>query len=345
MHVWIQQGSYPLINASSSDEFPTLQYYTERTSLEWVQLVSSYKPSDSVVHPVYNPLPGSWFVAAYLEPEDEPIGFLQKKCRYSLGSIALWTKTDNVELILPNSEERQIFRTRRHFSYYKFYVPSDISRFIVTVFNCKVKLKHERPKLSSESCIDYVGLRARALPLHNPIDHEQQGLKNVSATANATFTEERPYEGAYYYLLVVTHGQVEFEVDLRLIGCGESGLYGPGQRDWYLNERGLIWDGDPGSNNSSERQPKEPQAGFQLFSTRQKTQRNADGDNKLSAVENVDDDSAFNVESLEAFVSNNTVSPSCISKFDFTRVENVRPFNVIYMLQVNYDLWVHLSKI
>jgi hypothetical protein len=49
--------------------------------------------------PVYNPMPGSWFIAAYLEPMDEPLGFLQNKCRYSLGSIALWTNADNVDLI------------------------------------------------------------------------------------------------------------------------------------------------------------------------------------------------------------------------------------------------------
>ena len=29
------------------------------------------QPSDSVVHPVYNPQPGSWFAVAYIEKEDE----------------------------------------------------------------------------------------------------------------------------------------------------------------------------------------------------------------------------------------------------------------------------------
>jgi hypothetical protein len=99
VHVWIQYGSYPVINASSVDEFPTSRYYTERSNLEWLTLESAHKPADSVVHPVYNPMPGSWFIAAYLEPMDEPLGFLQNKCRYSLGSIALWTNADNVDLI------------------------------------------------------------------------------------------------------------------------------------------------------------------------------------------------------------------------------------------------------
>ena len=90
VHVWIQHGSYPVINASSTVEFPTSDYYGERSYMEWLTLESAYKPSDTLVHPVYNPKPGSWFVAAYLEPANVPSGFLRQKCRYSLGSIALW---------------------------------------------------------------------------------------------------------------------------------------------------------------------------------------------------------------------------------------------------------------
>jgi hypothetical protein len=51
VHVWIQYGSYPVINASSVDEFPTSRYYTERSNLEWLTLESAHKPADSVVHP------------------------------------------------------------------------------------------------------------------------------------------------------------------------------------------------------------------------------------------------------------------------------------------------------
>ena len=35
---------------------------------------------NSVVHAVYNPLPGSWFAVAYLENYEEPHG-LSRKCR------------------------------------------------------------------------------------------------------------------------------------------------------------------------------------------------------------------------------------------------------------------------
>ena len=42
-----------------------------------------------------------------------------------------------------------------------------------------------------------------------------------------------------------------------------SGLYGPGQNDWYLDEKGLMH-----SDTFDQSQPKEPTTGFQLFASR-----------------------------------------------------------------------------
>ncbi len=63
---------------------------------EWIKSVSfqlfvysAYQPKNSAVFPIYNPLPGSWFVAAFLEPFSESLGF-RHKCKYSLGSIGKW---------------------------------------------------------------------------------------------------------------------------------------------------------------------------------------------------------------------------------------------------------------
>lgn len=42
-----------------------------------------------------------------------------------------------------------------------------------------------------------------------------------------------------------------------------KGLYGPGQHDWFLDEKGLMH-----SEKFNKSQPKEPTAGFQLFSAR-----------------------------------------------------------------------------
>ena len=42
-----------------------------------------------------------------------------------------------------------------------------------------------------------------------------------------------------------------------------SGLYGPGQNDWYLDEKGLMH-----SEKLNQSLPKEPTTGFLLFATR-----------------------------------------------------------------------------
>lgn len=335
VNIWIQQGSFPVINASRSHDFPDFIYFKERTALEWLTVQSAYQPADSAVHPVYNPLPGSWFVAAYLDPYDEPLGFLRKKCRYSLGSIALWSRADNVDLVQPNRQ--QTFRTRKHFSYYKFYVPDDVDSFELAISNCVVRLRNDRLTINAKACIDYIGIRAKALPFHNPTQY-QDSRKNVSSNETVVFQEARPYRASYYYILVVSHGQVTFDLNLQLLGCGETGLYGPGQRNWYLNERGLMWDEGydiESDDNSSSRHPKEPTTGFQLFATR---------------LKHVEDSNYYLEGSNDSDDNNNSGGANmsqCISTFDFTRVDNVRPFNVVYMLQGRswYTKWLTVLEL
>ena len=77
------------------------------------------------------------------------------------------------------------------------------------------------------------GIRASALPLHRPNEFQQE-WKNLSSNATATFIENRPYEGVYYYVLVVSNGRVGFDINLKINHCGDSGIYGPSQKDWYL---------------------------------------------------------------------------------------------------------------
>ena len=119
-NIVIQHGSFPVFNSADNSSFPD-SFFVERTHLDKLKTWSDYQPSDSIVHAVYNPLPGSWFAVAYLSPFEERYG-LSQRCRYSLGSIALWSRAENVDLILPNSPEVKTYTTKRAFSYYKFYV-------------------------------------------------------------------------------------------------------------------------------------------------------------------------------------------------------------------------------
>ena len=337
VHVWIQHGSYPVINASSTEEFPPHQYFVERSHMDWLTLESAYKPSETLVHPIYAPLSGSWFAVAYLEPFNEPVGFLRKPCRYSLGSIALWNKAENVARIQPYRQEQ--FITQKHFSYYKFYSPDDISQFSLTLSNCVSLLKHPRPLSNNQTCIEYIGLRANALPLHQPVDFQQE-WRNLSANASATFIENRPYESTHYYLLVVSYGRVVFDVLLEFQHCGESGIYGPVQKEWYLNERGLVYDGKS-DEDQEPNNPKEPTSGFQLFSSRSRLQSGAENEGFSLAR---DDSLASSVSTLvnSSAIGSGSSFSNCISKFDFTRIDNVRAFSVIYMIQGRswYTKWL-----
>lgn len=319
--IHIQQGSFPVFSADNSS-FPK-SFYLKRTGLASLRTTSDFQPSDSAVHPVYNPEPGSWFAVAYLSPYEQEHGLL-RKCRYSLGSVALWSRVENMQLILPNVV--QTFRTQNHFSYFKFFVHDDVDAFKLVVSNCVVRVRHPRPEHSARTCIDFVDLRAKALPFHTT-DSETARL-NISSSDNVTFIETRPHKATTYYVIVVSHGEVSFDVELRLRDCGENGLYGKQQRDWYLSERGLMW-----SETYNASQPKEPENGFQLFSL--------NSDARVTAETSLGD-SEFRHQHVWTADENDTLQQACYSTFDFTRIENVAEFNVNYLLQGRswYTKWL-----
>ena len=72
-------------------------------------------------------------------------------------------------------------------------------------------LRTSKKDANNTTCIEYVGLRAKALPLHRPMEFQQE-WRNLSTNATAIFTENRPYEAVHYYLLIVSNGRVSFDV-------------------------------------------------------------------------------------------------------------------------------------
>ena len=79
----------------------------------------------------------------------------------------------------------------------------------------QVLLRTSKPDANNKTCIEYVGLRAKALPLHRPMEFQQE-WRNLSTNATAIFTENRPYEAVHYYLLIVSNGRVSFDYNLLL---------------------------------------------------------------------------------------------------------------------------------
>ncbi len=80
----------------------------------------------------------------------------------------------------------------------------------------------------------------KALPLHEPrvwSDDETQSISNLTSGGNATFVEMRPFQSSYYYVLVVTQGQVSFDLSLEFYGCKNLFYF---QLLWHLNKTTKI---------------------------------------------------------------------------------------------------------
>jgi len=322
--IHLQHGSYPVVSADNSS-FPA-SLYTQRTGLHTIHTRSAHQPHDSTIFPVYNPLPGTWFAAAYLAPYEERIQQqgLHHKCRYSLGSIALWTRAEQVDLIIPY--KKKTYATKKHFSYFKFFIPENVNTFKLELSGCKVMTRIVSHIFRDDDCIEYVNLRDRALPKHNP---GTAGFTNISHNSSVTFSEKRPYRNAFYYLLVVSSSEVEFELQLNYTECGTSGIYGRRQRNWYLTEEGLKYNATTGSLT-----PKEPTKGFQLFTVSDKVL-------KQDPKSNFDLATLFDSDKEEEDEVH-----KCRSLFDFTRVDNVEEFSTNFFLQGKswYTKWVTVTN-
>lgn len=320
--IYLQHGSFPVMAADNSTFSSNL--FTQRTSLHLIKTQSAFQPHDSTIFPVYNPLPGTWFVAAYLAPYEEKIiqQGIHHRCRYSIGSIALWTRAEQVDLIIPY--EKKTYTTKKHFSYYKFFIPDNVNNFVLTVSNCVIKTKVNSRIFSKDECIEYANMRDRALPKHNP---GIGGFINMSQNATITFKEDRPYKDSFYYLLIVSSAEVSFDLDLDHSECGNSGIYGKKQKNWYLSEEGLKYNA-----TSGHLEPKEPKHGFQLFTVNDNLPGEED--------KNFDLGSKFDDEKK----NDNSV---CRSTFDFTRVDNVEEFSTNYFLQGKswYTKWVTVTNL
>ena len=318
VEIWLQHGSFPVMSPHNSS-FPS-NMMRVRTDLHMVRAVSAYNPHDSTILPVYNPLPGTWYAAAYLTPFEEKIiqQGIHQQCRYSLGSIALWSVADSVQTINPHVTGTYV--TRKHFSYFKFYIGENIQRFTVTLGNCSVNSPRPLSGAESDECIEYASMRASGLPLHT-VQHG--GVTDIKINTTASLTEDRPYRDSYYYLLVVTSNTVSFTFSMDYKECGKPGLYGKKQKDWVMTEEGLKY------NSSSAEADKEPKHSFQLFTVDVKLPKEVEENFDLPKTE------AGQEKEKEDEVS-------CRSTFDFTRIDLAEEFSTNFILQSRsfYTKWL-----
>ncbi|CAL4153422.1 unnamed protein product [Meganyctiphanes norvegica] len=226
MKILVQHGSYPVVNVNNK----TFQgyMYIQRSQLHKLTLHAAYQPHDASVLPVYNPLPGSWFAAAYIPNWTEQMqqeGIIHK-CRYSLGSIAMWTQKDHVKTL--NVGMTQTIHTKENLSYYRFFVPSNTWYLEVKLTSCHIWERRMDPDTGSVMfrwCANSIVLEARSLPLiplgqsSNPNNSNNSVITNITEAGRHVFYERHPYADGYYYLLVNTEGETLLDVTITTKEC------------------------------------------------------------------------------------------------------------------------------
>ncbi|XP_025987542.1 post-GPI attachment to proteins factor 6 isoform X2 [Solenopsis invicta] len=213
VYIHVRFGSYPLITVNN-EIFPMTES-TKRDDGIMVTTTTAYQPKNVTVVPIYEPQPGDWFAAAYMSHWDEKVQQqgLGHKCQYSIGTVALWSQIDNIENIPINYQTR--LRTSSTTAYYKIYIPSGVSSFRLSVWNCSFTLHTFRD--IRKPCIEAAHLKGRVLPISNHF-HPLES-KSLTTNASYSFVESSPYEDSYYYLLIISSSIIEFNVKIDTIEC------------------------------------------------------------------------------------------------------------------------------
>ncbi|XP_043279412.1 transmembrane protein 8B-like isoform X2 [Venturia canescens] len=163
VHIYLQSGSYPIINANNAT-FPS-HMNSERNNTIRLSTMTTYDAKTTAVVPVNSPEPGDWFVGAYMSHWDEKVQQqgLGHKCRYSIGSVAIWLQTNGMQTI-PMGYKKKM-RTMEPSNYYKIYIPSGTWHFRVTISGCKPVFRTSNE--TSDLCIRGLALEGRVLPIFN----------------------------------------------------------------------------------------------------------------------------------------------------------------------------------
>ncbi|XP_071439145.1 post-GPI attachment to proteins factor 6 [Hetaerina americana] len=215
VHVYVQHGSYPLINATTSNFPPNT--YIGRTSWHHFTTKSSFEPRNPTIFPVYNPLPGNWYAAAYVPNWDMQVKQegISRKCHYSLGSVTIWSQIKNVSII-PTGSKKEVFSAGAS-SFYKFYIPSQTWHFSLNISNCNFRIPSMKEKGGNltQNCMLYVAINAKALPSSN----QKGAVTNVTEGSGHSFTVTEPFTDCYYYLLVISEARISFNAEIITKEC------------------------------------------------------------------------------------------------------------------------------
>ncbi|KAJ8678765.1 hypothetical protein QAD02_014552 [Eretmocerus hayati] len=211
VHIFLKWGSYPVMPINNTTTSPNVR--VNHNDTVHVSTVTAFEPNTMTILPINSPQPGDWFVGAYLTHWDKKV--LQKglgsDCRYSLGSVSVWSEINDINNIPLNHPIK--IKTSETISYYKIYIPMGTLDFRVDIWGCSSNLKRSFP---SDICIKDMVLKERTLPIYNHSDPRALKLSSMDTHA---FTEISPYQDDYYYLMVVSDKSISLNIKITVHEC------------------------------------------------------------------------------------------------------------------------------
>ncbi|KAF0311819.1 Post-GPI attachment to proteins factor 6 [Amphibalanus amphitrite] len=223
VHVFLQYGSYPVINHGNGSAL-----YDRGDSLRRLTVVSTPQPHPATELTVEAPQPGQWYAAAYIADADRAVSQqgLSHHCQYSLGSIGYWRQ--ETPQLLPVNQPVTVLTIARQ-SFFRFFVPSGVESVSVSVSGCRPADSGAPPPDAVHPCLAWVGLRPSALPNGqaatdgDPLSWDggppQWSISGLRSGATHTLRPELLWHDVYYYLALVADNSAELTVTVTLRQC------------------------------------------------------------------------------------------------------------------------------
>ncbi|KAM7287184.1 post-GPI attachment to proteins factor 6 [Ixodes scapularis] len=211
VQIYLRHGSYPVI-ALDNSSFPSHVHLPD-PSVYRLRTESRFQPTEMPEFHVMNPLPGSWFVVAFLRDSSRKIKQqgIHRACQYSLGSMAAWTHKPDVVLLTAGSFVN--VTTPSQLSTFKVYVPDGTWQIEVKVVSCVALSPNSTSPVAAPSvqpCVRKFGLRPSALPF----------FEDTNLTS-AEFSKivPQPEMEVYYYLTVASDSHVGYSLVVDVTDC------------------------------------------------------------------------------------------------------------------------------
>ncbi|KAK8763825.1 hypothetical protein V5799_033568 [Amblyomma americanum] len=211
VYIYLRHGSYPVVAADNSS-FPA-HIHLPSQSLYHLKTETKFQPTEMPEFHVLNPLPGSWFVIAFLKESSRKIKQqgIHRSCQYSLGSMAAWSH--HHEVVLLNVGMHLNVTSPPQLMVFKVFVPDGAWQLLVRVSSClDISSNSSWPKNKAgvQPCVRKFGLRARALPY----------AEDVNVTGDDFYRiVPQPETEAYYYIAVAADVHTSYSIVIDVKDC------------------------------------------------------------------------------------------------------------------------------